>query len=95
MLPLLLGAAGLVSMAYAYTQKQADVHPMGVDVGALPPVTPNARRIYQAVQSGNPAAVQYYKGLRERVEDGKRAQLILDCIQAVHEERKALAAKTS
>jgi hypothetical protein len=49
----------------------------------------NTKALYQALRQGNPNAVAYYEKLKERIEDGKRAQLIMNAIQAVHTEHQA------
>ena len=49
----------------------------------------HTRAIYQAIRAGDPKAVAYYRELKVRIEDGKKAELILAAIQAVHEEHKA------
>lgn len=49
----------------------------------------NTKKLYQALRQADPRAVAYYEKLKERIEDGKRAQLIMNAIQAVHAEHQA------
>lgn len=49
----------------------------------------NTKALYQALRQADPRAVAYYEDLKRRIEDGKRAQLIMNAIQAVHAEHKA------
>ncbi len=49
----------------------------------------NAEVIYRKIRSGDPQAVNYYLNLKKRIADGKRAEMVMAAIRAVHEAQKA------
>ena len=46
--------------------------------------SPNMEALYRALRRAEPGAVAYYEGLKKKIEDGKRAELVVRGLQALH-----------
>jgi hypothetical protein len=75
----------------------AGTPPGAMFFGGLPPgqmffggEAPTTKGLYRALRMSEPEAVAYYEGLKERIEDGKRAQLVMNALQALHRQQKAI-----
>jgi len=51
---------------------------------------PTTRSLYRALRRAEPEAVAYYEDLKERIEDGKRAELVMGALQALHRQQRAI-----
>lgn len=52
----------------------------------------NTEKLYRRIRNKDPQAIAYYQDLKRRYEDGKRAELVLNALQALHEQQKMVAA---